>query len=73
MTAHEAVAGHHLHMALSKEMLDEIPKFRRRLYLSAYGEGWALYSEYLADQMGIYRTPYEQFVFEVKNRAKFLT
>ena len=61
LTAHEAVPGHHLQVALSKEMSDETPKFRRQLYLSAYGEGWALYTEFLADEMGIYRTPYEQF------------
>ncbi|MCY3998647.1 MAG: DUF885 domain-containing protein [Flavobacteriaceae bacterium] len=61
LTAHEAVPGHHLQVALSKEMSDQVPKFRRQLYLSAYGEGWALYCEYLANEMGTYRTPYEQF------------
>ena len=61
LSAHEAVPGHHLQNALSKELSDRIPKFRRQLYLSAYGEGWGLYSEYLANEMGIYRTPYEVF------------
>ncbi len=61
LTAHEAVPGHHLQGALNQEMSDSIPQFRRNLYLSAYGEGWGLYSEYLADEMGIYRTPYEKF------------
>ena len=42
-------------------MGDSIPQFRRNLYLSAYGEGWGLYSEFLADEMGMYTTPYEQF------------
>lgn len=61
LTAHEAVPGHHLQGALNQELGDSIPEFRRNLYLSAYGEGWGLYSEYLADEMGIYRTPYEKF------------
>jgi len=61
LTAHEAVPGHHLQGALNQELSDSIPQFRRNLYLSAYGEGWGLYSEYLADEMGIYRTPYEKF------------
>ncbi len=61
LTAHEAVPGHHLQGALNQEMSDSIPGFRRNLYLSAYGEGWGLYAEYLADEMGIYRTPYEKF------------
>ncbi|MDG1573377.1 DUF885 domain-containing protein [Robiginitalea sp. M366] len=61
LTAHEAVPGHHLQGALNRELSDSIPGFRRRLYLSAYGEGWGLYSEYLAADMGIYTTPYERF------------
>ncbi|RXG23172.1 DUF885 domain-containing protein [Leeuwenhoekiella marinoflava] len=61
LTAHEAVPGHHLQGALNQEISDDIPQFRKDLYLSAYGEGWGLYSEYLADEMGIYRTPYEKF------------
>ncbi len=61
LTAHEAVPGHHLQISLNNELGDSIPKFRRSLYLSAYGEGWGLYSEYLADEMGIYTTPYEKF------------
>ncbi|WP_028376604.1 DUF885 domain-containing protein [Leeuwenhoekiella sp. MAR_2009_132] len=61
LTAHEAVPGHHLQGALNQEMGDSIPQFRKNLYLSAYGEGWGLYAEYLVDEMGIYRTPYEKF------------
>tara|TARA_R110002073_G_scaffold336208_1_gene530985 strand:- start:135808 stop:137526 length:1719 start_codon:yes stop_codon:yes gene_type:complete len=61
LTAHEAVPGHHLQISLNSEMKTSIPKFRRNLYLSAYGEGWGLYSEYLADEMDIYTTPYEKF------------
>ena len=61
LTAHEAVPGHHLQMALNSELGDSIPEFRSNLYLSAYGEGWGLYSEFLAGEMGIYTTPYEHF------------
>ena len=61
LTAHEAVPGHHLQGALNQELGDSIPQFRKNLYLSAYGEGWGLYAEFLADEMGIYRTPYEKF------------
>lgn len=61
LTAHEAVPGHHLQGSLNSELGDSIPKFRKRTYLSAYGEGWALYTETLAEEMGIYRTPYERF------------
>tara|TARA_B100000787_G_scaffold170205_1_gene164820 strand:+ start:10722 stop:12452 length:1731 start_codon:yes stop_codon:yes gene_type:complete len=61
LTVHEAVPGHHLQGALNNELGDSIPQFRRDLYLSAYGEGWGLYSEFLAEEMGIYTTPYEHF------------
>ena len=47
--------------ALNNELPESIPKFRRNLYLSAYGEGWGLYCEFLANSMGIYTTPYEHF------------
>ena len=42
-------------------MSDDIPQFRKNLYLSAYGEGWGLYTEFLANEMGIYTTPFEHF------------
>ncbi len=61
LTAHEAVPGHHLQGSLNNELSNKIPKFRRNLYLSAFGEGWGLYSEFLAEEMGIYNTPYEHF------------
>ncbi len=60
LTLHEAVPGHHHQSALALEMQD-VPEFRKDLYFSAFGEGWALYSEKLGVEMGIYRTPYEQF------------
>ena len=61
LTAHEGVPGHHLQGSLNNELGDSIPRFRRNLYLSAFGEGWGLYSEFLANDMGIYRNEYEQF------------
>ena len=61
LTVHEAVPGPHLQGALNTELGDSIPQFRRNLYLSAYGEGWGLYSEFLAEEMGMYTTPYEHF------------
>lgn len=60
LTLHESVPGHHLQNALSQE-LQNVPDFRRNLYLSAFGEGWALYSERLGKEMGLYTTPYEHF------------
>ncbi len=60
LTLHEAVPGHHHQNALSTEMADA-PAFRRNLYFSAFGEGWALYAEKLGVEMGIYQTPYEHF------------
>ena len=61
LTVHEAVPGHHLQGSLNNELGDSIPKFRKNMYLSAYGEGWGLYCEFLADEMNMYTTPYEKF------------
>jgi len=60
LTLHEAVPGHHLQISLAAEM-DNMPEFRSNYYISAFGEGWALYTEYLGKEMGIYETPYEKF------------
>ncbi|WP_105102695.1 DUF885 domain-containing protein [Microbulbifer pacificus] len=60
LTLHEAVPGHHLQGVLSQE-LENVPDFRRNLYLSAFGEGWALYSERLGVEMGVYENAYQQF------------
>ncbi|MCF6288251.1 MAG: DUF885 domain-containing protein [Proteobacteria bacterium] len=60
LTFHEAVPGHHLQIALSKE-LQNLPKFRRYNYISAYGEGWGLYCEKLAKEVGFYTDPYSDF------------
>lgn len=61
LTVHEAVPGHHLQISLTNELGDSIPPFRKDYYLSAYGEGWGLYAEFLAAEMGMYTTPYERF------------
>lgn len=60
LTLHEAVPGHHLQISIASEA-DNLPPFRRYSYISAYGEGWALYSEHLGKEMGIYEDAYEQF------------
>jgi uncharacterized protein (DUF885 family) len=60
LTLHECAPGHSMQAALAEER-DAGPEFRRYTYFSGYGEGWGLYSEYLGIEMGIYRTPYENF------------
>ena len=59
LTLHEAVPGHHLQISLAQE-LEGLPPFRKT-YLSAYGEGWGLYSEYLGKEAGMYEDPYDDF------------
>jgi len=60
LTAHEAVPGHHHQGSIASELKD-VPDFRRDTYITAFGEGWGLYSETLATDMGVYTTPYEEF------------
>ncbi len=60
LTFHEAVPGHHLQGALTKELYD-LPQFRQNAYISAFGEGWGLYTEKLAKEVGFYQDPYSDF------------
>ncbi|MGE8212558.1 MAG: DUF885 domain-containing protein [Stenotrophomonas sp.] len=60
LTLHESDPGHALQGALAAEQTGQ-PEFRRSAYISAYGEGWGLYTEKLGVDMGIYQTPYEDF------------
>ena len=59
LTLHESAPGHAFQMPIAMEQKGR-PPFRRA-YISAYGEGWALYAERLGSEMGIYATPYETF------------
>lgn len=60
LTLHEAVPGHHLQFSLAEE-IEDVPAIRNNTYLSAYGEGWGLYSEFLGKEVGFYTTPYDDF------------
>ncbi len=60
LTLHESSPGHSLQGALADEQ-EGLPAFRREVYISAYGEGWALYCEHLGLEMGMYETPYDRF------------
>ncbi|MDG1416511.1 MAG: DUF885 domain-containing protein [Maricaulis sp.] len=60
LSVHEAVPGHHHQGSIAQE-LEDVPNFRRDTYITAFGEGWGLYTENLAIDMGLYRTPYENF------------
>ncbi|MBM3656144.1 MAG: DUF885 domain-containing protein [Actinobacteria bacterium] len=55
---HEAVPGHHLQVATTKINTERLNRFQRnRIWVSGYGEGWALYSERLMDELGVYEDP----------------
>jgi uncharacterized protein (DUF885 family) len=60
LVLHEGAPGHHIQTSLAQEQTGA-PEFRKGLYFNAFGEGWGLYSEWLGEEMGIYRDPYELF------------
>jgi uncharacterized protein (DUF885 family) len=60
LTLHESAPGHAFQMPLAAENA-ALPAFRRETYISAFGEGWALYCERLGEEMGMYDTPYDRF------------
>ncbi len=60
LTLHESAPGHSFQMSIAMEHKDQ-PEFRQLTYISAYGEGWALYCEHLGVEMGMYDSPYDRF------------
>jgi uncharacterized protein (DUF885 family) len=57
---HEGLPGHHMQIAIAQE-LESVPEFRTQSFFNAYSEGWGLYSELLAKEMGAYEDPYSDF------------
>ena len=60
LTVHEAVPGHHFQISIAQE-LENVPIFRKYMGITAFIEGWGLYSEELGDHIGLYEDPYDKF------------
>lgn len=60
MAFHEGIPGHHLQLAIAAELPDSVPAIRRFSENAAYAEGWGLYTERLADEMGLYSGPVDR-------------
>ena len=57
---HEGNPGHHMQVSIARE-LESVPEFRKHTFFASYGEGWALYAELLAKEMGAYESPYSEY------------
>jgi uncharacterized protein (DUF885 family) len=62
LSLHESEPGHHFQVALQFEMKDRLSEYRRKMYFSgSFVEGWALYAEYLGNEMGMYKDPMQRY------------
>jgi uncharacterized protein (DUF885 family) len=73
LLAHEGMPGHHLETGIKLE--NKVPEFRRRLWINAFGEGWALYAESLGHELGLYEQPLDllgRYSFELLRACRLV-
>ena len=73
LLAHEGMPGHHLETGIKLE--NKVPEFRRRMWINAFGEGWALYAESLGHELGLYEQPLEllgRYSFELLRAGRLV-